>query len=156
MSFSASLPRIRLAPLAAAGLSSAGCKLLPLPREGAPSSSGGGTPLGTGAATGSTSAASTTSGTGGASPVDNVCAGAMPTNFAGMPTGFSLCPDHTLHRVEAQACDPTITAPECAGSEQMLACTKDSDCTAAARGKCVTNGTIPDTGVTTGCGCVYS
>src|SRR5439155_1371909 len=78
-------------------------------------------------------------GSGGApGPGDAVCAGAKPLPATdGTPSGFAQCPDGTIHRNQAVACDPVIVAPACTGTEKTITCQSDADCTAGLHGKCV-------------------
>lgn len=125
---------------------------------GASQGSGGAMTVSSSSGSGGAGGAGGTGGTGGAlGPGDAVCAGAKPlmaTN--GMPTGFAQCPDGTIHRNEVVACDATIDAPTCTGTEQTVSCTSDADCTMGPHGKCASVELLDDTGLTTLCGCFYA
>jgi hypothetical protein len=158
------LDSLRLSIFAAAGLGVAACGGDPASStttssSGATSSTGAtSTSSGSGGA-GGASTTSTTSGTGGGTggAADTVCAGATPIlDPMGKPTGFSNCPDGTIHRAQAIDCDPTIDAPACTGTENTVTCQSDADCTAAPHGRCVSVTTIEDEGLKTNCGCYYS
>jgi hypothetical protein len=176
---SSSLALLRRSILAAAGLGVAGCG------TGAAKTGHGGAGGTATASTSTTSASATTSGHGGAGGAsatsghggaggtggaattgtggtggtiaDPLCAGAkiVPTN-SGAPSGFVECPDGTVHRAQATACDPTIDAPVCTGMEQTVTCASDADCTAGPHGRCVSLATLDDDGVHTACSCAYS
>src|SRR5690606_22525545 len=84
-----------------------------------------------------------------------LCDGAVPVlQPDGSPSGFSQCPDGTIHRVEAVSCNPAVNAPLCAGTEDVQTCTTNADCTDAPNGVCVSSaggGFDPQSY----CGCVY-
>ena len=156
-----SLRSMRLSILAAAGLGAVTCadeRLNPVGYGGATTASGSGGATGSSGSggAGSVAASSGAGGDGGLAPGDAVCAGATPipaTN--GMPSGFAQCPDGTIHRNQAVACDPTIAAPVCNGHEKMITCASDAECTAGPHGRCVSVEII-DAALTTVCGCFYS
>jgi hypothetical protein len=93
-------------------------------------------------------------GGGGGEGGGTLCDGAIPVlQPDGSPSGFSQCPDGTIHRVEAVSCNPAVDAPLCAGTEDVQSCTTNADCTDAPNGVCVSSagGFDPQTY----CGCVY-
>lgn len=72
------------------------------------------------------------------------------------PSGFRSCPDATVHRAEVVTCDPNVGITACGGTESMLACMSDADCTAKPHGRCATGGYTDFNGMlTTTCSCVY-
>lgn len=130
MSRRSSFMPLRFSILAALGL--AGCGEVTTPGSGGSGGGGG-------------------NGGGPSSP----CAGAVPVKASdGTDSGFAKCPDGTVHRVFAAACDPTIDAPACAGDEDFFDCNTDADCTAHAHGRCLHFEGIDAPGAS--CGCVYS
>ncbi len=148
----ASMRRLRVAILAAAGITA--CDLKPLGElVQASSASGGSTGSGSSTTSGVTSSAATTST--GMAP-DLACPGSTPVLFMDSPSGFSKCPDGTLHRVAQVACSTTIAAMECAGTETTLNCKTDADCIAAPNGKCITDQVVTAMGIATQCGCSYA
>src|SRR5689334_13102881 len=91
---------LRLSLLAALGLGAAACGS---DVTGGDSGAGGGS-------SGSTSSASTGGSVG--------CVGGMPVMLAdGTDSGYVKCADGTIHRERAVACDPTINAAACMGTE---------------------------------------
>lgn len=84
------------------------------------------------------------------------CAGATPILAAdGTPSGFSRCPDGTIHRVEPATCNPDIGVPACTGTEMMIACKSDAECTDKPHGKCGSFVVDGFGGATTQCSCTY-
>ncbi|WP_437965528.1 ferritin-like domain-containing protein [Sorangium sp. So ce260] len=96
----------------------------------------------------------TTSSTGTPAP-SFVCDGAVPLpQRSGAYSGYARCPDGTIHRVEAVACESSL--PACQGIEDVISCKTDADCTEKPGGKC---GSYPSTdfnGTAWHCGCVYA
>ncbi|MCK6504087.1 ferritin-like domain-containing protein [Myxococcota bacterium] len=78
----------------------------------------------------------------------------MILDEAGAPTGYVVCADGAINRVEARAWDPTILAPRCEGTEIDRACEVDADCTAKPHGACIAYNYKG--GAADACGCVYS
>ena len=152
-----SLRSMRLSILAAVGLGAVTCADERLNPVGYGGAAGATTASGSNGATdASTSSSGSGAGGDGGLAGDAVCAGATPipaTN--GMPSGFAQCPDGTIHRNQAAACDPTIAAPVCTGHEKMITCASDAECTAGPHGRCVSVEII-DAALTTVCGCFYS
>ena len=79
----------------------------------------------------------------------------------GQPLGYERCADGSLNRVSDEVQDPTIPGDTCAGTEEDLSCTVDTDCTSGTYGRCLSGDRSGyygyDTGVdNTYCGCVYS
>lgn len=128
------LARYRASLCAALGLSAIACSGSAVLEEG----TGAGGP-------GSTT--STSSGGG-------VCDGAetllQPT---GQDSGFARCPDGTIHRVAAVACD--TTTPACKGDEGVILCIADSDCQDQPGGRCARYPVNDMGGETFYCGCAY-
>ncbi len=165
-----SIEALRLAIVAAAGLSIEACDLEAL-RAAATSGAGGAATTGTSASASATSSTAQSGGSGGAplvtvsvsastgggGPIDPVCAGAtaVPVEGGG-DSGVAQCPDGTVHRDHATTCDPTISAPACTGTEMNVSCHADTDCTAGPHGRCVSTATVEDMGVLTACGCHYA
>lgn len=94
-------------------------------------------------ATTTTSASTSTSASGesdgGSPPV--ICEGGVPILQTGVrgspPTGFEICEDGRIHRVEAIACgQPRSPEPSCSLPDSGE-CLTDADCTAAPFGRCV-------------------
>ncbi|MFT3765885.1 MAG: ferritin-like domain-containing protein [Minicystis sp.] len=165
-----SFASLRVSLLAAAGIGVAACSSGPAKPPGSGGAGGaaghgGAASTGTGAGGAATSSSTSGSGgagtggmgTGGTAPVDPVCAGAEAIYASdGTPSGFALCPDNTIHRVEKATCDATIDAPACTGMENNISCQSDADCTAGPHGRCVSTAVVEDSGLITYCGCAYS
>ncbi len=136
---------LRLSLFAALGLSAVACS------SSVESGSGG-----SGGSAGS-GASSSTSGQGGAGGSGGSgCEGATPILFAdGTNSGYVRCDDGTIHREAAVACDPTIGAAACEGTEPSKSCTTDADCTAQPHGKCLHHDVSFDNPEPS-CGCAYS
>ncbi|MRG93124.1 ferritin-like domain-containing protein [Polyangium spumosum] len=135
---------LRLSLFAALGLSAVACGSTV--ENGGQGGQGG---AGTGA---STSATSSQGGFGGWSG----CAGATPVLLAdGSDSGYVKCDDGTIHREVAVACDTTIDAPACEGTEPSKSCTTDADCTAKPHGKCIHQDPAFENPEPS-CGCVYA
>ncbi|MEZ4307178.1 MAG: ferritin-like domain-containing protein [Polyangiaceae bacterium] len=85
----------------------------------------------------------------------SVCAGAVPLPQAnGTYSGYDKCPDGTIHRVSAVACESSV--PACLLNEVNIFCKSDADCTAAPNGKCAhVEYTDFGGGADTYCDCVY-
>jgi hypothetical protein len=178
-----SLDPLRLSLLAAAGLGAATCGTELLNPGGSSgsttasaSSASSATASSASSATGTASSSAGTTGGGGAGGVggsggggaggggaggvggfDPICAGAQPIKATnGAPSGFSWCPDGTIHRVAAVTCDASIDAPACTGTETTVTCASDADCTAGPHGRCVAVTSLDDLGLVTNCGCNYA
>ncbi|MDI1476237.1 ferritin-like domain-containing protein [Polyangium sp. y55x31] len=137
---------LRLSIFAALGLSAIACG----------STVEGGGSGGSGGAGASTSSSSSTGSNQGGAGGFAGCAGGTPILLAdGSDSGYVRCDDGTIHRAAAVACDPTIEAAACDGTEMYKDCTSDADCTAKPHGKCIHRDAsfdIPEPS----CGCVYS
>lgn len=84
------------------------------------------------------------------------CAGAVPIPaFDGAPSGFSQCPDGTIHRVQPVTCSVEIEVAACAGTEDYIGCVTDDECTDRPHGRCASTSYDDFGGVSTQCGCVY-
>jgi hypothetical protein len=66
--------------------------------------------------------------------------------------GYVIEANGTVHRAGPETCDPTIRTAACRGDERSKSCERDTDCTEAAHGKCITG--VGQRG--TYCGCAYS
>ncbi|WP_437998854.1 ferritin-like domain-containing protein [Sorangium sp. So ce185] len=94
-----------------------------------------------------------TGSTGAADPAF-VCDGAVPLPQPnGAHSGFARCPDGTIHRVEAVACEGSL--PACQGVEDEMSCKTDADCTQKPGGKCGSYRVDNFDGPAWHCGCVY-
>ncbi|MDI3287210.1 ferritin-like domain-containing protein [Polyangium sp. 15x6] len=133
---------LRLSIFAALGLSAIACG----------STVDGGGEGGAGSGASSSTSTSSSSSSGGSSG----CVGGTPILLAdGTDSGYIRCDDGTIHRAAAVACDPTIQAAACEGTEMYKDCTSDADCTAKPHGKCIHHdGNFEVPGPS--CGCVYS
>jgi hypothetical protein len=81
-------------------------------------------------------------------------AGSPPLlNDLGEPTGIELCEDGSTHRASDQACSAPTNIPACAGTEDEMQCSSDSECTQAANRRCASHLNMSDG--STLCGCVY-
>jgi hypothetical protein len=102
--------------------------------------------------TGTTTTGTTTTTT--TTPPPTECAGAVPVPAAdGSPSGFSRCPDGTLHRNQAVACNPTTGVTPCQGTETLISCKDDAECPGA-HGRCASVITSTFGGATTACECI--
>ena len=116
---------LRYTLFAALGLGALGCGA-----DVSTTSTGG---QGGGGGAGGASTSSQSSGSG----VFVGCMGAMPVILPdGTDSGYIRCSDGTIHRETAVACDTTINAPSCAGTESFMDCKVDADCVAKPHGKC--------------------
>ncbi len=113
--------------------------------------------LGLAACGGDVDTSSTGSGNGGSSGSGSTkeCDGAVAIKSTkGTDTGFATCPDATVHRTHAGACDaPSL--PACQGTEDDATCASDADCTDGPHGVCIHQSGQGPGGVVTSCGCVY-
>lgn len=110
---------------------------------------------GSGAGTSAGTSASSSSG-GGAGPT--VCEGGGEPVMAldGQYSGFKKCPDGTLHRADAVACNPDVGIFACDGTEiGPPSCATDADCTAKPNGHCGKTINIDLNGLAEICGCIY-
>jgi hypothetical protein len=108
----------------------------------------------TGAGAGTSSSNTTATGTGGSTPVE--CAGAVPVLAAdGADSGFARCPDGTIHRNQALACNPNAGVNACSGTEMNITCKLDSECIDHPHGRCASFTQSTFGGPQTACGCVY-
>ncbi|AGP33279.1 hypothetical protein [Sorangium cellulosum] len=83
-----------------------------------------------------------------------VCDGAVPLlRPDGAHSGYARCPDGTVHRVEAVACDGWL--PACQGLEDDFSCKTDADCTEKPGGMCGSYRVDNVDGPVWLCGCVY-
>lgn len=76
----------------------------------------------------------------------------------GAISGYERCPDGTIHRATKTALDTNIPIAECDGTEEVLHCTTDADCTEGAHGRC-TSGEETDWyayTTLTNCECTYA
>jgi hypothetical protein len=97
---------------------------------------------------------SSTGGPGGGTPAE--CAGATPILATdGTDSGFHSCPDGTIHRATAKACNPDTGVVACMGTETMLSCKSDADCTAKKHGRCASHMEPSFGGNVTACDCFY-
>ncbi|MDC0743154.1 ferritin-like domain-containing protein [Polyangium mundeleinium] len=137
---------LRLSLFAALGLSAIAC--------GSSVENGGSGGAGGSGGSASSSSSSSQGGAGGGGFPG--CAGGTPILLAnGSDSGYVRCDDDTIHRAAVVACDPTINAPACEGTETNKSCTTDADCTDKPHGKCIhrdASGEDPNTS----CGCAYA
>lgn len=139
---------LRVSIFAALGLSAIAC--------GSTVEGGGSGPGGSGGSGASTSSSSSTSSSQGGGGGFAGCTGGMPILLAdGSDSGYVRCDDGTIHRAAAVACDPTINAAACEGTEMYKECTSDADCTAKPHGKCIHRDASFDSPEPS-CGCVYA
>jgi hypothetical protein len=73
----------------------------------------------------------------------------------GDPTGFEKCADGTIRRVAAVKADTAAGVTACSGSETVVSCKADTDCTTGLHGKCGSVQTSGLGGPMTSCSCVY-
>jgi len=123
-----SMNALRVALLVAMGLPPAGCggDVVAAPGAGGASAANG---------SGVSTAASSTAGSGGAPA--GPCKESMPIIVDGVDTGFAKCGDGTVHKPAPSSCSTVIKAPGCQGTETVLTCKSDAECTSAPLGKCV-------------------
>jgi len=87
------------------------------------------------------------------------CDGSTPIAQADVdadtPSGFELCPDGTIHRVEATQCESPATPDSCTDNSGGGGCSSAADCTDAPHGSCQQDlefgGVLP----ANTCSCVY-
>lgn len=88
-----------------------------------------------------------------------VCEGSEPILQSGVdgtvPTGFEICPDGVIHRVEGVACQvPEPPGAECTLPDDGLqACLSDADCADGPHGRCIQQ--LDFFGKSEFCGCIY-
>lgn len=100
----------------------------------------------------------TSSGQGGSGAAPTVCEGGGEPVMAldGQYSGFKKCPDGTLHRADAVACNPNVGIFACDGTETGTpGCAADADCADKPNGHCGKMITIDLGGIHEICGCVY-
>ena len=124
--------------------------------------SGGGSTTTTGTTTGTTTTGTTGTTTTGTTttgttttPQPTECTGAVPIPAAdGNPSGFSRCPDGTIHRNAAVACNPSTGVTPCQGTETYLSCKDDAECGGAPNARCASVLTSTFNGPETACECI--
>ena len=140
MKRSSTLVPLRASLLAAMGLTACAGDVI---TTSGTTGSGGGSGTGTTGTTGT-----------GSTPVE--CVGATPVLIAGgADSGFARCPDGTIHRVHPVACDVNAGIHACTGTEAMITCKTDAECTMAPHGRCASFTQSTFGGPATACGCVY-
>lgn len=133
------LAHLRFTLLAALGLGAGAC------------GSSVDTPAGPSGTGGSGAGTSSGPGSGGGSAV---CDGAVPVPASdGSDSGYMRCPDGTIHRVAALACN--TSAPACGGTEDQINCQSDAECAEAPNGRCASGTGVDFGGDYSYCGCVY-
>ncbi|MFT3775751.1 MAG: ferritin-like domain-containing protein [Minicystis sp.] len=103
---------------------------------------------------GGSNTTSSTSGTGGNTPGE--CAGAqvVPTPD-GSTSGFSRCPDGTIHKSGPSSCNVGIGINACTGSEMQFECKTDAECGGGPHGRCASVAYDDFNGPVTACQCIY-
>ncbi|MCB9568771.1 MAG: ferritin-like domain-containing protein [Myxococcales bacterium] len=134
--------------------------------SGSGSSGSSGSTSGSGSSGGSGSASESMSGSGSASSsgTDTTgagfsCEGSTPIdqNFVdpAAASGFERCPDGTIHRVEARACEAPATPDSCVDNSGGGACSSAADCTEQPFGSCQQDQAFGGVIASTTCSCVY-
>jgi hypothetical protein len=101
---------------------------------------------------GGSGGAGNSTGSGGA---PSECAGAVAVPAGdGSPSGFSRCPDGSVHRVQPAACNVDTGITPCTLQEVQIDCVDDSACAGMPHGRCASTTVSDFGGVHSACECV--